>query len=65
MSEKIGIIHTEFCALQVRGPQNVQNFPQSVRPLLDEHSHIEYEYFFHKLCMSSVTLVDSRFCWLM
>ena len=64
MTGKIGLNHTEFCTRQVRGPQIVQTFSLGVKPqtekflVLDEHLHTEYMYYFKKLCMFPVRLVD-------
>ena len=60
MTGKIGLNHTESCTRQVRGLQIVQTFPYEVKPqtekflVSDEHSHIEYMYYFKKQCMSPV-----------
>ena len=60
MTGKIGLNHTESCTRQVRGLQIVQTFPYEVKPQTekflesDEHSHIEYMYYFKNQCMSPV-----------
>ena len=61
---KISLIYTEFCACQVCNPQIVQTFSLRVNLLTEkflvsnEHSHIEYTYYFKRLCMFQVGLVD-------
>ena len=60
MTGKIGLNHTGFCTLHVRGLQIVQTFPCEVKPqtekflVSDEHSHIEYMYYLKKQCMPPV-----------